>query len=241
MKTKNKVILTVLGVLTSSLFFIVAPSTANAGDCSASNPCMTYAVVDGSGSVVNVIVCQPSVCGPSGELNGLINGNRLVPQTAANPTTNDTTGTTGRMTNSVENQVVTLSQDNVFTVKRDNVVIEKISQPEIDIKKTETSTAISTTSINASFGNTTVVLENGQPVFVENPDFVKIDARQNISLESIISGVRTSSNTVVNENISLQEKMTKEETINIINNSSYSIMKSKIDRLLKLLDQWFKL
>ena len=241
MKTKNKVILTVLGVLTSSLFFIAAPTTANAGDCSASNPCMTYAVVDGSGSVVNVIVCQPSVCGPSGELNGLINGNKLVPQTAANPTTNDTTGTTGRMTNSVENQVVTLSQDNVFTVKRDNVVVEKISQPEIDIQKTETSTAINTTSINASFGNTTVVLENGQPTLVENPDFVKIDARQTVSLESNIAGVQRSSNTVINENISLQQKMTKEQTISIINNGPYNVMKSRIDRLLKLLDEWFKL
>jgi hypothetical protein len=86
MKTKNKVILTVLGVLTSSLFFIVAPTTANAGDCSAADPCGTWAVVEG-GVVTNIIVCQPSVCG-SGEFAG----KQVVLQTPGNPVTHQSQG-----------------------------------------------------------------------------------------------------------------------------------------------------
>jgi hypothetical protein len=198
MKLKNKVISTVFGVIASSLVFIAVPVSANAGDCSATDPCMTYAMVDGSGNVTNVIVCQPSVCGPGGELNGTIDGNKLVPQVAANPVTHDTYGTTGRMTNTVENQVVTLSQDNVFTVKRDEVVIQKIVQPEVEIKTTETSTTITTTSIDASFGNTNVITKDGQEILVTNPDFVKIDATQIISSKSTIPGVTSTNTNITN-------------------------------------------
>jgi hypothetical protein len=81
MKIKNKVIATVLGVLASSLFFIVAPTTANAGECSAADPCGTWAVIV-NGTVVNTIVCQPSVCG-----SGTFNGQKVVFQVPANPVT----------------------------------------------------------------------------------------------------------------------------------------------------------
>jgi hypothetical protein len=86
MKIKNKVIATVLGVLASSLFFIVAPTTANAGECSAADPCGTWAVIV-NGTVVNTIVCQPSVCG-----SGTFNGQKVVFQVPANPVTHQYQG-----------------------------------------------------------------------------------------------------------------------------------------------------
>jgi hypothetical protein len=79
MKFKS-IIGSVLLVAASVMLISVAP--AQAGECSAEDPCHTYAMVDGSGIVTNVIVCQPSVCG-----SGFFAGSRVVPQVAANPVT----------------------------------------------------------------------------------------------------------------------------------------------------------
>ena len=245
MKLKNKVIGTVFGVIASSLLFIAVPVSANAGDCSAADPCMTYAEVDASGNVTNVIVCQPSVCGPGGQFGGTLNGNRLVPQVAANPQTNDTTGTTGRMTNSVENQVVTLSNNNDFTVKRDDVVIQTIAKPEIEVTTTDTNTTITTTSLEANFGNTRVVTEvvNGieQQTLVKNGDYVKIDATQTVNSSTLLPGTVINNTNTVKETIIFEERKTEQEVISYVQNSGLSLMQSKIARLMKLLGDWFLL
>jgi hypothetical protein len=84
MKFKS-IISSVVLVAASILFISVAP--AQAGGCSAEDPCQTYAMVDDAGVVTNIIVCQPSVCG-SGEFAG----SRVVPQVAANPVTHESQG-----------------------------------------------------------------------------------------------------------------------------------------------------
>lgn len=228
MKLKNKVIGTVFGVVASSFVFIAAPVSANAGGCSASDPCMTYAVVDGSGNVTNVIVCQPSVCGAGGELGGNIGGNKLVPQVAANPETHDTTGTTGNMTNSVENKVVTLSNDNVFTVKKDDVVVERIVVPETESVPGGTLT----TSMNYTPETRTVttVDSNGKEVY-NDAEVSVINATQ--------TTVTDTQNTTVSEQLVLEQKMTKEEVVTIVNNGTYVIFKSKMAMLTRLLNDWF--
>jgi hypothetical protein len=127
MKTKNKIILTVLGVLASSLFFIGAPTTANAGDCSDLDPCGTWAVVE-NGVVTNIIVCQPSVCG-SGEFAG----KRVVLQTPANPVTHQSQG--GHM-GTQENPVTYNSEQKTFTQSETTW-----SAPQINTEVVETVTA----------------------------------------------------------------------------------------------------
>jgi hypothetical protein len=46
---------------------------------------------------------------------------------------------------------------------------------------------------------------------------------------------------IVNEQMTINKQKTQEEFIEIVNNSSNSLMKSKIDRLMKLLGDWFLL
>ena len=75
-----KKLLIVLSLLLASFTFLVSP--ASASECSAEDPCGTWAVVDASGLVTNIIVCQPSVCG-SGTFAGLT----VVFQVPANPVT----------------------------------------------------------------------------------------------------------------------------------------------------------
>jgi hypothetical protein len=56
-----------------------ASNNGGAGQCNASNPCGTWAVVDPTNTVTNVIVCQPSVCG-----SGNFANNTVVLQVPAN-------------------------------------------------------------------------------------------------------------------------------------------------------------
>lgn len=231
MKLKNKVITTVLGVVASSFVFIAVPVSASAGDCSAEDPCMTYAMVDGSGNVTNVIVCQPSVCGPGGQLGGSIDGKRLVPQVAANPQTHDTTGTTGHMTSSEQNKTVTLSDNNVFTVKKDDVVVEKIAAPETE----STVGGNVTTSMDYKSDTITVFVKDGL-----NPDgtekFIGTDVKIDI-FNATETTVQENSSSTVKENLTIEATKTNQEIISFVENSNYVIFKRKLSMLTRLLEE----
>ena len=69
---------------------ITSSPQAIASECSAGDPCGTWAMLDPQGVVTNIIVCQVSVCG-----GGTWAGQTVVPQVAPNPVTNDTHGTGG--------------------------------------------------------------------------------------------------------------------------------------------------
>jgi hypothetical protein len=84
---KRPLIISLLIALITAV--ITSTPQANA-QCTASDPCGTWAMLDPQGTVTNIIVCQASVCG-----GGTWAGQTVVPQVAPNPVTNDTTGTGG--------------------------------------------------------------------------------------------------------------------------------------------------
>jgi hypothetical protein len=86
---KIRSLLTATALIAASLA-IVAPAPANASECSAADPCGVWSMLDSNGTITNNIVCQASVCG-----GGEWAGQRVVPQSAPNPVTNDTTGRGG--------------------------------------------------------------------------------------------------------------------------------------------------
>jgi len=238
MKLKNNIIGLVFGVIASSLVFIAIPVSANAGDCTAADPCMTYAQVDSLGNVTNVIVCQPSVCGPNGQFGGTLNGNRLVAQVAANTVTNDTSGTKGEMSHPDQNQIVTLSNDNVFTVKKDNVIVEKMVVPEIE----STSNGNTTTSMGYVLETRTVASspDTSTPLSSVGPEQVIHTDVQVAVVSATQTTVTDVTTIVVSEKLVLEGKKTEEEVVKIVNsNAQYRIMQTKIDRLVKLLGDWF--
>ena len=128
---KKKVFILVSVLLATSIS-VVNVSEANASDCSVQNPCLsrvfnnpvtpavpvnndpgTWAVVDNSGKVVNIIVCQASVCGNGGSLGGELNGDRLVQQTktlAGQTSSSDKTVTENNGTFTVERSIPTVSE-----------------------------------------------------------------------------------------------------------------------------------
>jgi hypothetical protein len=226
MKTRNKVILTVLGVLTSSLFFIVAPTTANAGDCSAADPCLTYAVLDNAGVVKNIIVCQPSFCG-SGKLP---DGTTVVPQVAAN--------SEGQNQGGIFNSAGTPGKDVVhsngtFTINNE-VVVNKV-----DVVTNTANTETNTVSVSISEGNqNTFSYEDTIGKTVGEIEFTTLELKDNVS--ATVSATEVTSTSTRTESTIFAGRKTAEEVSSILIERNLTLLQSKINRLLILLDGWTK-
>jgi hypothetical protein len=220
MKLKNKVFSAILGMMASSVLFISVPESAIAAECSTSDPCHTYAMLDNANNVINVIVCQPSVCG-----SGTFAGHRVVLQVVANPQTNNPSGTSGHMTRPDENKVVTYSDNGVFTVKKDDVVTHTVAVPEVQTQITNNTTTTTTTSIQAQFIDTST-------------GSVKIDASQTIDSTTVTSGSTINSTNTVKESVFFQARKTAAEVSSVLEEQKLVLMQSKINRLLTLLGSW---
>jgi hypothetical protein len=220
MKLKNKVFSAILGMVASSVLFISVPESANAAECSASDPCHTYAMLDNANNVINVIVCQPSVCG-----SGTFAGHRVVLQVVANPQTNNPSGTSGHMTRPDENKVVTYSDNGVFTVKKDDAVTHTVAVPEVQTQITNNTTTTTITSIQAQFIDTST-------------GSVKIDASQTIDSTTVTSGSTVNSTNTVKETVTFEERKTEQEVSTILVEKNLILLQSRINRLLILLSGW---
>ena len=82
---KRPLIISLLIVLISAV--ITSAPQAIANQCSPSDPCGTWAMLDPQGTVTNIIVCQASVCG-----GGTWAGQTVVQQVAPNPVTHESQG-----------------------------------------------------------------------------------------------------------------------------------------------------
>jgi hypothetical protein len=80
----------IISLLIALITAVITSTPQAIAQCTASDPCGTWAMLDPQGTVTNIIVCQASVCG-----GGTWAGQTVVPQVAPNPVTNDTTGTGG--------------------------------------------------------------------------------------------------------------------------------------------------
>jgi hypothetical protein len=80
----------IISLLIALITAVITSTPQAIAQCTASDPCGTWAMLDPQGTVTNIIVCQASVCG-----GGTWAGQTVVPQVAPNPVTNDTYGTGG--------------------------------------------------------------------------------------------------------------------------------------------------
>jgi hypothetical protein len=84
-KMKKKIAIALNLVILSAV--ITSAPQAIANQCSPSDPCGTWAMLDPQGTVTNIIVCQASVCG-----GGTWAGQTVVQQVAPNPVTHESQG-----------------------------------------------------------------------------------------------------------------------------------------------------
>ena len=143
MKLKVKFVTFFIAV--SSAFFI-STSTASAGECSASDPCLTYAMLDSSGTVINIIVCQPSVCG-----GGTWDGKKVVPQVAA---TSDGQNQGGYY-NPVGSGREVIHSNGTFTLNNNvsTTAVDVVVNTTVNVVTNTTSTETSTVTVSKSAGN----------------------------------------------------------------------------------------
>ena len=216
---KNLLVFTIL----ISMFSVINVSQANA-NCTAGDPCGTWAMLDSQGVVTNVIVCQTSVCG-----GGTWAGQTVVPQVAPNPVTHDTTGQGSYIGNAENNSSVVYS-GGTFTIYENSVISKNTTENNNDVITTsEVSIPVSAKSftyedtVGKSYGN----VEMSPVVFNEN-------------VETIVKVTETNLINTISESSSFYERKTTQEIEEVFVNNNLNLLLSKIQTLISLLGSWVK-
>ena len=126
----------ILGIFTSAAY-----AEDHGASCSAGNPCGQYAIVDPSGVVTNVIICQATVCG-----GGTFAGNKVVLQV---PTSSDGSGnpaSPGYISPQGQDPVTYNARNNTFNVPNGGGTVQAPSQVSTTFNSNKTST---TTELDA--------------------------------------------------------------------------------------------
>jgi hypothetical protein len=207
-----------------SMLSVVNVSQANAGDCSESDPCGSWAMLDTQGVVTNVIVCQASVCG-----SGTWAGQTVVPQVAPNPVTNDTQGIGSYIGNADQGTQVTYS-GGTFTIIENTRINNKFTETQGDNSTTsEVNIPISSRSftyedtIGKSYGN----VEMSPVIFNENA-------------ETTVKVTETNLINTISESVNFYERKTTQEVEEVFVNNNLNLLLSKIQTLIFLLGSWVK-
>ena len=216
---KNLLVFTIL----ISMLSVVNVSQANA-NCTAENPCGTWAMLDSQGVVTNVIVCQASVCG-----GGEWAGQRVVPQVAPNPVTHDTTGQGSYIGNKETGTTVTYS-DNRFNIVENSTITRE--QTDVDNNSTSVSRVeIPVASRSFSYEDTVNRSYGNVPMSVGIVDESK---------DTKISVLKNSDEGAEYESTSFSERKTTEQLRSEVASRNLSLLLSKIQTLIKLLNGWLK-
>lgn len=225
----KKVSLIALALISASLLPINS-AAADSAPCTAEDPCQTWAVVNESGLVTNIIVCQPSVCG-SGEFAG----SKVVLQVPADPVTHQSQGGYygGADPNSPQ-AVHYNSEAKVFTRGS-----EAFPAPLTKVETFEDGTSITTlqTTVKSkmlSFGPESFV--NGEMKFTP-----VIDDQTGAELyvyHYVSEGFGLSVPKV--ETIAFDSPKTKDEITAAIAEKNLNLLLAWIDELLSMLDTWVK-
>jgi hypothetical protein len=210
-------------VLITSMLSVINVSQANA-NCTASDPCGTWAMLDNQGVVTNVIVCQASVCG-----SGTWAGQTVVPQVAPNPVTNDTFGQ-GSYIGNAENNTSVVYSGGTFTIYENSVINKNTTENNNDVITTsEVSIPVSAKSftyedtVGKSYGS----VEMNPVVFNENA-------------ETIVKVTETNLINTITESSSFYERKTTQEIEEVFVNNNLNLLLSKIQTLISLLGGWVK-
>jgi hypothetical protein len=228
MKLKAKFVAFFIAI--SSAFFI-STFTASAEECSVANPCLTYAMLDNAGTVINIIVCQPSVCG-----SGVWDGKKVVPQVAANAQGQNQ----GGYYNPAGSGREVTHSNGTFTMNNNVVAtaVDIVVNTTVDVVTNTTSTETSTVTVSKSAGNaSTFSYEDTVGKSPSEISFNTLPLPNNTS--ATVSATDVSSNSTLTESVTFQERKTSVFVQEYLINNKYNLLSSKFARISKYLDNWF--
>jgi hypothetical protein len=213
----KKINIILSGALLATAFAFISTASAQAGECSAEDPCGTWAVVNDSGVVSNIIVCQPSVCG-----SGTFAGMKVVFQVPANSTNHTSQG---GYYHSEPEQVVTYNeQTNRFSMgSNSNPVL--VTRTEVVDSVTLSATIRSTT---VTFGPDNFI--NGKMEFTPIVD---------TSTGATISATKITGNATTIERLTFATPQTVEQ-IRVSLTEELVMLRTNLNRLIVLLKNWVK-
>ena len=226
----KKIVVMMIALFCISLLPIHS-SIADSGPCTAEDPCQTWAVVNESGLVTNIIVCQPSVCG-SGEFAG----SKVVLQVPADPVTHQSQGGYyGGSDPDAPQAVHYNSEAKVFTQGS-----ASFPAPLTKMERFEDGTSITTlqTTVKSKmriFGPENFI--HGEMKFTP-----VIDDQTGAELyiyQYVNEGFGLTEPKV--ETIAFDSPKTKDEITAAIFNNNLNLLSAWIDELLIMLDEWVKL
>ena len=225
----KKKVFVLVSVLLATFISVINPSQANAGECSAADPCDNWAVVNNEGIVTTVIVCQESVCGVNGEWGGTLDGNKLVPQVAADPLTHMASGSYA--TNQNDNVLVT-ENNGVFVIEHNapkQEFFEDTSSDFVTTYKTEVSSSRYQFSYQDSMG-----VRDGSAL-----QLTEIEPKNNTSATLSAMTKFTNGLSVEEKEIFLNRSTPDEIKEKIIKNQ-FSVILARIQVLIQKLGKWVK-
>jgi hypothetical protein len=205
------------GVLLLSSFAVLPISTAQASECSAEDPCGTWAIVNDSGVVTNIIVCQPSVCG-----SGTFAGNKVVLQVPANSTTHTSQG--GYYSSEPERAVTYNDQTSNFSM---GSVTHPASVTRNEVVDSVTLSATIRSTI-LTFGPNNFI--NGKMEFTPIVDS---------STGAVISAAKLNENSITEESLEFATPQTVEQ-IRASLTDELVLLKAYLNQLVVLLKNWVK-
>jgi|694.fasta_scaffold04306_30 hypothetical protein len=207
--------------ITNILLITLVLTSFTVTSAKASEPTGTYAVVNSSGVVTNIIVCTASVCGPGGSWGGVMPsdtpcpGCSIVLQRAPNPVTGLSQG--GNM-GTPENPVKYDSEKQVFTQGT-----EAVPSPVVRVEVVEEQTLTATIASTAvSFGPNTEVT----PIVDSNT-------------AATISATKTIGNSVISESASFVTPQTVDQ-IRASIAEELTMLRANLNKLINLLRGWVK-
>jgi hypothetical protein len=185
------------------------------GECSASNPCGTWAVIDSNNAVSNVIVCQPSVCG-----TGQLEDSRVVLQVPANDLGKHQTAYRGTLDNPIkydfENEVFTQGSLNFPASVSRTEVVDSVTLSAI------------INSIGVTFGPNSFI--NGKMEFTPVVD---------TSTRASMSATKVNGNSTITQTLSFTTPQTVEQIRSSIT-EELGMLRTHLNKLLVLLKGWVK-
>jgi hypothetical protein len=245
-KMKKKIAIALNLVILSAV--ITSAPQAIASQCSPSDPCGTWAMLDPQGTVTNIIVCQASVCG-----GGTWAGQTVVPQVAPNPVTNDTTGTGGYWGTYD-------SSTKEFTVDRNGPNQTPASTQTNSETRTETNTdgaVASTTTIEATtpfvaktfkyedtIKNSSEYDEKGQPINGWDQRYLKdkeLPDNSPATVKVTKAYIENELEKFKSESMTLAQRMTEVELTEAAKAENKTLIIENIMSVVRLLNSWMKI